>query len=215
MIEQELDQIRKRCDKATPGPWVMAQQLPTSPSMTIWAGDGDIPVCDLSCHVLRGAEECILDGNFIRQAITDIPLLLDEVAEKNARLDELESLIHVMSIDSTALQAGAEIERGSIVKLLREHAHRRLDQAQEGRRPEFNEAGAVALWVFATHIESRGVTRGPLPISEANAEIGRLNRVIAEAIETLDDNGKSHLHMVRTSLAAAIEYRRPDTEKMS
>ena len=78
VTDAELDAIRGRAAKATPGPWE-----PVSGMIFPCEGDGPV-VCSTDCEILvfgpRGAEaKAFEDQEFIAAARTDIPALLAEV----------------------------------------------------------------------------------------------------------------------------------------
>lgn len=73
----ELQEIRRRCDAATPGPWqsFIEGRDHTSGSSFIMTGRGKGRGCDIE---LNGATTA--DHDFIAHARQDIPRLLDEIA---------------------------------------------------------------------------------------------------------------------------------------
>ena len=82
MTTAELDAIRVRAAKATPGPWE-----PVSGMIFLQKGDGPV-VCSTDCEILvlgpRGAEaKAFEDQEFIAAAREDIPALLAEVDRLN------------------------------------------------------------------------------------------------------------------------------------
>jgi hypothetical protein len=102
MNEQELDAIKARCDKATPGPWVVGDGSPER----LYLG-ADAVMCDVRgvvCQrsVYNGKSEydkqTYADMEFIAAARQDIPALLDEV-------ERLSSALYDMYEDECALEA--------------------------------------------------------------------------------------------------------------
>ena len=95
MTRPDIDAIRKRCEAATPGPWRKTSHYYGDGCCNIWSGEGtDCPVvreCESGGVILRN------DAEFISNARTDIPALLEYVAELEHRVDELqEELLHVL-----------------------------------------------------------------------------------------------------------------------
>ena len=80
MIKQEqIEQIRKRCEAATPGPW----RVPEGYSWRV--AEGDTYICNMfGRQDLQDSE----NAKFIAHARTDIPLLLDEIDRLRAELNE-------------------------------------------------------------------------------------------------------------------------------
>jgi hypothetical protein len=72
--------------KATPGPWE------DHGTRTVWACNGDIPVCELEPHVLRTEREGRLadDRAFIAQSRTDLPRAIALLRVLVERVRELE-----------------------------------------------------------------------------------------------------------------------------
>jgi hypothetical protein len=82
-----IDEIRKRLDAATPGPWVHA---------TPWKGVRHVtqegPRCDwITCHGFQGTNR-VEDGDFIANAPSDLAFLLAEVERYKKALDE--AIVH-------------------------------------------------------------------------------------------------------------------------
>jgi hypothetical protein len=76
--ETELEEIRRRCEGATPGPWksLIEGRDHTSGCSFIMTGQGDARGNDIE---LSGAT--IADHDFIAHARQDIPRLLDEISK--------------------------------------------------------------------------------------------------------------------------------------
>lgn len=76
MTDQELEEIRLRCDAATSGPWVsyVEGRDHSSGSNFIMTGEGDSRGEDIE---LAGAS--VADQDFIAHARQDIPTLLSEI----------------------------------------------------------------------------------------------------------------------------------------
>ncbi|ACX86353.1 hypothetical protein F6Q07_19120 [Pectobacterium parmentieri] len=76
ILDEELNLIKERCAKTTPGPWIsyVEGRDHTSGSNFIMTGEGDNRGEDLE---LIGAT--IEDQDFIAHAKQDIPRLLDEI----------------------------------------------------------------------------------------------------------------------------------------
>jgi hypothetical protein len=83
MTKVELEEIRRRCDAATPGPWIsfVEGRDHTSGSNFIKRGNGEARADDLE---LTGAT--VADQDFVAAARQDVPRLLDEVDRLTALL---------------------------------------------------------------------------------------------------------------------------------
>jgi hypothetical protein len=81
MTNEELQAIRERCEKATPGPWRTVGKKPGYEVEMIVAGDyADEGEPDLVVEVWASADNKA-DAEFIAHAREDVPKLLDEVKE--------------------------------------------------------------------------------------------------------------------------------------
>ena len=85
MIDEELDEIRRRCEKASAGPWKSYVE-----GRDHWGGDSFILTGD---GENRGEDLYISgatndDQDFIAHARQDIPRLLDEIARLKMLLRE-------------------------------------------------------------------------------------------------------------------------------
>lgn len=81
MSEAELEEMHKRCDAATPGPWIayIEGRDHTSGSSFVMRGQGAQRSDDLE---LSGAT--LADFEFIAHARQDMPALIEEVARLRA-----------------------------------------------------------------------------------------------------------------------------------
>lgn len=86
LTSEEVKQIRSRCDKATPGPWVsyIEGRDHTSGSNFIMTGTGPARGEDIE---LTGAT--VADQDFIAQARQDIPRLLTEIERLRGLISKL------------------------------------------------------------------------------------------------------------------------------
>jgi len=90
MDNQELDEIRARCEAATPGPWKFEE-------WNLWVNWGDAerdPVYQIdgpswSMSNISDALDSKPDAEFIAAARTDIPVLLDHIAALTAELERV------------------------------------------------------------------------------------------------------------------------------
>lgn len=85
LTDEELEAIRRRCDTASPGPWVscIEGRDHTSGSDFIMTGTGASRGEDIE---LTGAT--VADQDFIAHARQDIPLLLEEIMRLRRALRE-------------------------------------------------------------------------------------------------------------------------------
>jgi hypothetical protein len=83
MTDRELEEIRLRCEAATPGPWVsfVEGRNHSSGSNFIKTGEGKSRGDDIE---LTGAT--VADQDFIAHARQDVPKLLNEIARLKALL---------------------------------------------------------------------------------------------------------------------------------
>lgn len=83
--DEELENIRMRCESATPGPWksYIEGRDHTSGSSFIMTGSGNNRRNDIELSGVTAA-----DQDFIAHARQDIPLLLAEIARLKATKDE-------------------------------------------------------------------------------------------------------------------------------
>lgn len=93
LTDAELKQMRERCDKATPGPWVPFVR----PYQAGWSVSGiataDTADTIISCapNAFGGRPGVESDRDFIAHARADIPRLLDEIDRLAGRVAELEA----------------------------------------------------------------------------------------------------------------------------
>lgn len=94
MTPEELNTIRERCEKATPGPWTTDR--PTKPSdpdeFSKW-----VAICGLGGRTgvfadPPGGQSPWNDAQFIAHAREDIPALLDYIKELEARISKKEEV---------------------------------------------------------------------------------------------------------------------------
>lgn len=83
LTEQELEEIRKRCEAATPGPWVWESD---SPNCVGTRGNSTSLICEDGADSFVGLTE--RDNEFIAHARADIPALADSLRAERARMQE-------------------------------------------------------------------------------------------------------------------------------
>lgn len=133
MTQEELDNIRRRSDAATPGPWVSEDggydvclgYKPSHIRIGWWSGDNEEDcnadnrrVCELSdgeYNSYKNKEEMQANAEFIAHAREDVPALLDEIerlkkvsrylAERIAFLDEWRLGISLYKVKEGAIQS--------------------------------------------------------------------------------------------------------------
>lgn len=83
-----LDEIRARCEAATPGPWKVVGKGNSVPSLAVI-----VDALDEKAQVNVCSNISIKNGNaaFISHACEDIPALLDEVERLTARAEAAEA----------------------------------------------------------------------------------------------------------------------------
>jgi hypothetical protein len=92
LSDVELEEIRQRCDSATPGPWksFIEGRDHTSGSSFIMTGHGKNRGNDIELYGATAA-----DQDFIAHARQDIPRLLDEIARLERSLGLARAARHV------------------------------------------------------------------------------------------------------------------------
>lgn len=130
MNKLDLDEIRKRCEAATPGPWNIASRFSVNtivysvPKGKGWLGNKLIDVPEYGCVATphdRGNERQITtmgeafgitdDAKFIAHARTDIPALLDAL-EKAQAVIEASRVLHGLVFPMPADECRAHAELG-------------------------------------------------------------------------------------------------------
>ena len=110
-MTDRLTEIRERAEAATPGPWSW-----------LWLhAAGFVAQCDLPPHditsrdIWLGSETPLIaddvsdgDGSFIAHARQDIPFLLDQIAERDARIERQGESIDNLAEEIQALRDDAE-----------------------------------------------------------------------------------------------------------
>jgi hypothetical protein len=87
LTQEQLEAIRQRAENATPGPWEIATTT-----------DGAY-VLDTDDMIIAATIERTEDATFIAHARTDIPALLDHIAELEAELARLkDALIEISEL---------------------------------------------------------------------------------------------------------------------
>lgn len=187
MTEDELAAIRERERAATPGPWVCggpvtAGSIARSVAQGVYSGlssqiyeigvQGDpVPpgiavVNDFFGMVTDIQTPAKNNASFIAHSRTDVPALLRD-------LDQAHYMIHVMTTDSGAFQAGQETERYAILEEIRPF----LRKLRRQRR-------AVTSYDLETYVlGTRGAVRPHLAPEDARREIDRMR----EALRRIED----------------------------
>ena len=109
-----IQELRRLCDKATPGRWYMTRNAKTGAK--IWGADMR-PICGILAHLDQcrsdkdGKSQWQIDAEFIRLARTALPLLLDvaEAAEGLRRVpvgnqNRWKELAHKLTVTLDALK---------------------------------------------------------------------------------------------------------------
>lgn len=81
LTQEQLEVIRQRTENATPGPWKIASTT-----------DGDY-VLDTDDMIIAATIERTEDATFIAHARTDIPALLEHIAELEAELAYMNGVV--------------------------------------------------------------------------------------------------------------------------
>ena len=93
MTDEQLVAIRERCAAATPGPWEPGMQSPYTLRFPIHQSAEARKVNHLGWQracICREAR--MVDASFIAHALTDIPVLLAEVARLRAALERVSKI---------------------------------------------------------------------------------------------------------------------------
>lgn len=85
MTDQRIQEIQKRCDTATPGPWIYSEV-----ASAIWADRTSLDV--VVAADWGGIEISKSDAAFIAHAREDIPFLLSQLAERDKEIERLREL---------------------------------------------------------------------------------------------------------------------------
>ncbi len=88
MSEIDLDAIRERCEKATPGPWEATHRHVGLSAMDDESGGLGLEVEGPPDASLRGQFARGADATFIAASRTDIPALLAHIARLEATIDQ-------------------------------------------------------------------------------------------------------------------------------
>ena len=102
MTSQQLEEIRARCEAATPGPWVAEVK-------TLYGVSVSMPTENRYYDIRTNKH----DADFIAHARQDIPDLLDEVERLNIIIQGLESLRPIQLGRVAAAQMIDAIEKGA------------------------------------------------------------------------------------------------------
>jgi hypothetical protein len=96
LTQEQLEAIRQRAENATPGPWEVGwgdviTKHPDCQNVSQWYGGHSNAICSLNDgeYIMNSNEDN--DAAFIANARTDIPALLDHIAELEAEVKRLES----------------------------------------------------------------------------------------------------------------------------
>lgn len=81
LTKQQLEEIALRADKATEGPWGIADT-----SDGAW-------IVDESGGIITGTTERLSDANFTAHAREDIPSLLEHISKQEAEIDRLQKQV--------------------------------------------------------------------------------------------------------------------------
>lgn len=116
MKQEQLQAIRERCEKATPGPWFVAEEgFGKKSCPTVYAAGKElryIAFCDDKFNFEQMTDN-LANAKFIAHAREDVPALLAEVERLQEALDKAEQRIkHLEKIKKhyyAILDEGAEI----------------------------------------------------------------------------------------------------------
>jgi len=169
--EEELEEVRRRCERASPGPWrsLIEGRDHTSGSSFIMTGQGETRGNDIE---LSGAT--IADYDFIAHARQDIPRLLEEINKLGSFPDYLQHIRERLIRKRQALeeeqhqfhQRLAEIGRELSAIDAYEAAKNRRSITQQGRisgaaqRPHQGSKRERLLELLRQH--ASGLTRGEI-----------------------------------------------------
>lgn len=88
MTEKELQEIKERCEKATPGPW----------GLDTWKNNLMV-IATANCKIVVASRMQIRDAEFIAHAREDIPKLLREIEELKKQIEELKRQIEEPEVE--------------------------------------------------------------------------------------------------------------------
>jgi hypothetical protein len=99
LTQEQLEAIRQRAEKATPGPWEIrwgevVTKHPDHQNVSQWYDGYSNAICSLNDgeYIINSNEDN--DATFIAHARTDIPALLDHIAELEAELEKYRKILH-------------------------------------------------------------------------------------------------------------------------
>jgi hypothetical protein len=93
MTDEELEAIRERAEKATPGPWTTEQSYDGDPDTPVLVGDGEY-LCASPDDGVRGGH-LFEDADFIAHAREDVPALVAEIELLRATLRDRDDELRI------------------------------------------------------------------------------------------------------------------------
>jgi hypothetical protein len=112
LTQEQLATIRQRAENATPGPWETGDGYEqSSRGNYVWSVENGVIVC-----AEQDGTDCVLDTNdatFIAHARTDIPALLEHIAELEAEIKRLHEYYYEKLGEASAreIELRREIDR--------------------------------------------------------------------------------------------------------
>jgi len=99
LTQGQLEAIRQRAENATPGPWILSPEKCGPDGQGVYEAESFGHICEVGDPYPRGNNRPQENMEFIAHARTDIPLLLDHIAELEAELARLkDALIEVSEL---------------------------------------------------------------------------------------------------------------------
>jgi hypothetical protein len=116
LTQEQLEAVRQRAENATPGPWETCEisKLSHAKWFGVLGGGSDDSLIDIGVDTLNEA-----DATFIAHARTDIPALLEHIAELEAELARLKDAL-------------INTERKEIVRTYYRQVHERFSKSPDG-----------------------------------------------------------------------------------
>ncbi|UWG96800.1 hypothetical protein LPY66_18265 [Dehalobacter sp. DCM] len=148
MNKEELDAIRDRCEKATPGPWKWIINGNTVQSHAITTDTGE---CGIQEKICASISPKTRNAEFIAHARTDIPLLLAGIDKLQQGNDYAKELLDKQILRNEGLSKRVSTMKGEIDRLTAER-----DAALKAMKELAKENGSCLGCVnFETDITAR------------------------------------------------------------
>lgn len=94
LTQERLEAIRQRAENATPGPWILSPEKCGPEGQGVYEAESFGHICEVGDPYPRGNNRPQENMEFIAHARTDIPALLDHIAELEAELEKYRKILH-------------------------------------------------------------------------------------------------------------------------